>query len=54
MNDYEKEWDSVWSKKTFLSRMVTCGRNFYDKYFLDLIKPSSKRRLILKYMQGQI
>ena len=43
MNDYEKEWDSVWSKKTFLSRIVTCGRNFYDKYFLDLINPHSNK-----------
>ncbi|MBU0929636.1 MAG: class I SAM-dependent methyltransferase [Nanoarchaeota archaeon] len=49
MNNYEKEWDNVWSKKTFLSRMVTYGRNFYDKFFFKLILPfESKEKKFLE------
>lgn len=49
MNNYEEEWDNVWSANNWLSKLVEKGRNHYNIFFMNLFKvKNSQQKNILE------
>lgn len=48
INIVNSDWDNVWSRKTFLTKIVDLGRKIYNFYFISLIKDNIKTGKLLE------